>query len=90
MKYRRYRKRPVEIEAVTVSELLSTPMSRWPDWCVKAYEAGKMMRRDKSFLIFTLEGEMWANVDSYIVRGVDGELYPVRGDIFVRTYEPVD
>ena len=38
-------------------------------------------------LIPTLEGDMRAKRGDYIIRGVDGEFYPCRKDIFERTYE---
>lgn len=40
--------------------------------------------------IETLEGTMTANPGDYIVTGVNGEKYPVKPDIFWKTYEPVD
>ena len=39
--------------------------------------------------ITTLEGNMIARVGDYIVRGVDGEFYPCKNDIFLKTYEMV-
>lgn len=48
-------------------------------------------REDGSvFLIRTLEGTMRANQGDWIVKGVKGEFYPVKPDIFAETYEPVD
>jgi hypothetical protein len=38
--------------------------------------------------IETREGAVWAGPDDWIVRGVEGEIYPCGGDIFERTYEP--
>ncbi len=38
-------------------------------------------------LIETLEGEMTANVGDWIIRGVKGEFYPCKPDIFAATYE---
>lgn len=37
----------------------------------------------------TLEGNMMANVGDYIIRGVEGEFYPCRQDIFEKTYEKI-
>ena len=39
--------------------------------------------------IRTLEGTMTASPGDWIIRGVKGELYPIRDDIFRETYEPV-
>jgi len=38
-------------------------------------------------IIKTLEGEMQANPGDYIIRGVNGEYYPCKSDIFGKTYE---
>ena len=42
-----------------------------------------------NIFIKTLEGVMKANVGDWIIRGVSGEFYPCKPDIFERTYEPV-
>ena len=38
----------------------------------------------------TLEGDMVANTGDWIITGVNGEKYPCKPDIFIKTYEPVD
>ena len=43
----------------------------------------------KELIIKTLEGDMLASKGDWIVTGVDGEQYPVKPDIFKKTYEPV-
>jgi hypothetical protein len=40
-------------------------------------------------VINTLEGNMDVTPDDYIIRGVKGEIYPCKPDIFEATYEPV-
>ena len=45
---------------------------------------------DGALLIATLEGVMKANCGDWIIRGVAGEFYPCRGDVFEATYEPVE
>lgn len=59
--WRRYRKRPVVIEA-----------------------RGPLVEVE---LVVTLEGTMRADVGDYIIRGVVGEIYPCKPDIFDMTYE---
>ena len=44
---------------------------------------------ESTIVIPTLEGEMKANAGDYIVRGVEGEFYPCRQDIFEKTYEKI-
>lgn len=45
--------------------------------------------RGGSLYINTLEGDMLATIGSYIIKGVNGEFYPCREDIFKKTYEEV-
>lgn len=45
--------------------------------------------RGGSLYIKTLEGDMLATIGSYIIKGVNGEFYPCREDIFEKTYEEV-
>lgn len=45
---------------------------------------------DPAIAIDTLEGTMTANVGDWVIRGVAGEFYPCRDDIFATTYERVD
>lgn len=44
---------------------------------------------EDTLLIFTLEGVMTAHPGDWVIRGVAGELYPCKDDIFRVTYEPV-
>ena len=83
----KYRKKPVIVEAVqydgTEESLLKIMQlqSRKPSWI--RVDAGDL-------LIPTLEGVMRAKVGDYVIKGVKGELYPCKPDIFEQTYEPVD
>jgi hypothetical protein len=54
------------------------------------HEAGREFAQwvNGAMLIPTLEGTMAANPGDYIIRGVAGEFYPCKPDIFERTYEP--
>ena len=78
----KYRKLPVVIDAF-----------RWmidevPDWWKSAKGITINVDTESAF-IPTLEGTHEAKVGDYIIRGIDGELYPCKPDIFKRTYEPV-
>ena len=46
--------------------------------------------RDGRLIISTLEGLHWADLGDWIIRGVHGEFYPCKPDIFAATYEPAD
>lgn len=84
---KKYRKKPVVIEAVqwtgdNVQEVLnfSSDGSRWI-----MHEGG-----GTDLFIDTLEGQMKASRGDYIIKGVCGECYPCKPDIFEKTYEMVD
>ena len=83
----KFRKKPVEIEAWNM--LLS---ARRPSWLTIAIERGDVWYQGGDVpyhTIKTLEGEMRANAGDWIIRGVKGELYPCKPDIFAATYESV-
>lgn len=46
--------------------------------------------RERCLIVFTLEGEMVARRGDWIIKGVRGEFYPCKPDIFEATYEPVE
>lgn len=48
------------------------------------------MNPDGTLSILTLEGVMTAQYGDYIIKGVEGEMYPCKPDIFHKTYRPVD
>ena len=51
----------------------------------------KVLREDAGDLMIpTLEGLMRASVGDYVIRGVQGELYPCKPDIFEQTYDLVE
>ena len=65
--------------------------SERPDWLDEAFKNNTLFLREyKAKLgISTLEGQMEASEGDYIVKGVDGELYACKPDIFKKTYEVV-
>ena len=88
----RYRKLPVEVEAWQIVEGDLRKIA--PDWLRAAMDGGTVQVFGKMFgveyvKIETREGTMRGNRGDWIVRGVEGELYPVKPDIFAKTYEPV-
>lgn len=84
---RRYRKKPVVIEAWQFNG--EDGMS-WPRWMHDYNHHGLVIYWSDSTLgIPTLEGMMRAMPGDYIVKGVKGEVYPCKPDIFKMTYEAV-
>jgi hypothetical protein len=94
----KFRKKPVEVEAWTVKELnhlSATDFWKLPQPIINLYYEATLvfgvLRDDGTRGIFvpTLEGAMFAAADDWIIKGVKGEFYPCKPDIFAATYEPV-
>lgn len=86
-----YRKKPVVVEAVqftrdTIAEVVAFTGGQARDFCVRCIsdQAGVLQ-----CIIPTLEGQHIATEGDYIIRGVKGEFYPCKPDIFEQTYEEV-
>lgn len=86
---KKYRKKPVVIEAVQFD---GTEESVVAVLAMQRQSKGiGFLRVDAGdLLIPTLEGTMRASVGDYVIRGVQGELYPCKPDIFEQTYDLVE
>lgn len=87
---RKFRKKPVEIEAVLLSSV--GEMKRALRW-MEAHGAHGIVNdacEPPYLLVNTLEGTMEAAQGSYLIKGVQGEFYPCKADIFKSTYEHVE
>lgn len=90
----KFRKKPVEIEAVEVVDVIrnynNKTMDRMPNWLCEAIAAdGTIDVNAIDIRVHTLEGVMVGDLNDWIIRGVKGELYPCKPDIFAATYDPV-
>lgn len=78
---KKYRKKPVTIEAIKWNgENLSE---------IDEFTESKVKNHESVLIIPTLEGDMYASLSDYIIKGVNGEFYPCKPDIFAKTYEEV-
>ena len=77
-----YVKKPIVIEAVHFTA------DNWHEARDFLGEAG--IETPKGYLIHTLEGDMLASLNDYIIKGIDGEFYPCKPDIFEKTYDIVE
>jgi hypothetical protein len=80
-----YRKLPIAIQAL---RLTSSNLEQAEEWCKGSIKGTKLPREKRSIDIQTLEGEMRAEQGDWIIKGVKGEFYPCKPDIFEATYEP--
>jgi len=81
-------KRPVVIEAFRWTG--DQDQTEDPLWIIKAIKAGNVLFGDGIMKILTLEGIMTVNRGDYVIKGIKGEIYPCKPDIFELTYEPVE
>lgn len=81
---KQYRKKPVVIEAAQLDNDWSN-VKEIATWCGGTW-VGSI---GKGIVIETLEGNITASQGDYIIKGVKGEFYPCKPDIFDATYEPV-
>ena len=83
----KYRKKPVVIEAMQFTEENKNRVFNWiscnryPDWD---------LQNRPTIRIETLEGEIIASLGDWIIKGIKGEFYPCKPDIFEATYEPLE
>lgn len=95
-------KKPVVIEAVQITCIDHNgrtpdgwPFRENPQWLINAIKTGVVRDRfvpNSDFChieIKTLEGAMFAGPGDWIIRGIKGELYPCKSDIFEQTYKLV-
>ena len=78
---KKYRKKPVTIEAI-----------QWNggNLCeIRDFMRSTVVNHGSDLIIPTLEGNMYASLNDYIIKGVNGEFYPCKPDIFAKTYEEV-
>ena len=90
MTVNKYRKKPAVIEAMKVPQQAGTPEA--DDlfyWLQLGLGSDVTYRADGAVEIKTLEGVMRADTGDYIIKGVQGEFYPCKPDIFHATYEVV-
>lgn len=88
----KYRKKPVVIEAFKWYGPFMAPDI--PQWYTNAFHKNEVIHQGDWKAdyaeIMTLEGVMRVDKGDWVIRGVKGELYPCKPDIFEMTYEPVE
>ncbi|WP_199546577.1 hypothetical protein [Streptomyces sp. N35] len=82
----RYRKKPVEVDAVQWTE--AAPMRTLTD-----FAGGLVILNDvdRDFRVYDRLHDTWVAFEygDWIIRGIRGEFYPCKADVFAATYEPV-
>lgn len=94
----KYRKKPVEIEAIQWNEELQKALNEestiaLPGWFTDAFASLKIHESSldpNGLIISSREGQMRCSLGDWIIRGVNGELYNCAPDVFEKTYEKVN
>ena len=97
----KFRKKPVVIEAFQMTPERRMDNSDWPQWLHEAWNGqdnapGTLQRASRGetppdlLEVVTLEGKHLVSWGDWIIRGVKGELYPCKPDIFTMTYEAAE
>lgn len=82
----KYRKKPVVVDAI---QYTGTNFKEILEFIGGQDERGKIDIHQNSIFIKTLEGDMEAKPNDWIIRGIKNELYPCKPDVFEETYEKV-
>lgn len=91
----KYRKKPVVIEAIqwngnNLEEVMKFIGSEFEYKEKTSYATNKFVYFVGRLLLHTLEGTMQLSLGDYIIKGIKGEFYPCKPDIFEETYEVVE
>lgn len=82
-------KKPIVVD---VWQLDYKSISTAPKWVKNARDRNRIAYRIRGeyWTVYTIEGPMFADEGSYLIKGVKGELYPCRKDVFEETYDVVE
>ena len=95
MSVNKYRKKPVIVEAIqwngdNLEEIEKFVGKHLDWWCFENPDKDVPNSSNNILKIETLEGDHMASIGDYIIKGVNGEFYPCKPDIFEKTYEIVE
>ncbi|NBH24666.1 hypothetical protein D3Z60_02380 [Lachnospiraceae bacterium] len=85
----KYRKKPVVIEAVQFKDDSADTIIALQEFMQSDVRVSYADPNNPVLKIETLEGVMDASIGDFIIKGVNGEFYPCKPDIFEKTYEAV-
>lgn len=95
----KYQKKPIIVEAFQLTEDVYRDPEKWPPWLHHSdrvwllpdsdYFASDGMKIEEIY-IRTSESDIRVRVNDWIIKGVKGELYPCKPDVFAATYDPIE
>ena len=86
----KYRKKPVVIEAIQLTNESIIEIIKWATDYISIKIDTDENDNIIGMIIPTLEGAMKASMNDYIIKGIQGEFYPIKSEIFFKTYEKVE
>lgn len=86
----KYRKKPVVIEAIQFTRYNFQEIRDFTDYKADNLTIERRINGIATCIIPTLEGQHIATEGDFIIKGVKGEFYPCKPDIFKQTYELVE
>ena len=89
MNVQKFRKKPIIIEAVQVDAENCQAVAAWCGGVAHEPAPSGTVYAPGLIAIDTLEGTMYADNGDWIIKGVQGEFYPCKPDIFDKSYEQV-
>lgn len=91
---KKYRKKPLIVEAIQWDGYINqTQMNCLYDWGLQTYNVAHQWEDGSNrvdIYIHTLEGMMECDVGDFIVKGIEGEFYPVKESVFLKSYEAAE
>lgn len=87
---KKFKKKPVIIEALKITGS-DKNLDELIDFMGHSFEGASMNTKNKTAQVYikTLEGTMTAKQGDYVIKGIKGEFYSCRGDIFKKSYEAI-
>lgn len=83
----KYRKKPIVVDAFRWTG--GPDQTEDPEWIIEQIKAGNVAFVVGAMIIKTPQKPIVVDAGDYIIRGIKGEIYPCKPDIFEATYEPV-
>ncbi len=84
----KYKKKPVVVEAVQYVGVNKSELLKWVNGSGYLFSSDR--HSESSLFLKTLEGPLKVSLYDYIIRGVEGEFYPCKPNIFTQTYDKVE
>lgn len=86
----KYRKKPIVVEAIQVTQEMIDGYERFPYWAWQQIGMTIDSLGNKSYFVSTPEGDMSFGIGDYLIQGVKEEVYSCKADVFEISYEEVD